>query len=202
MLQRPLKHFTMRRALQRRVHGRTKAVWSGLGRNHNMKTATKKTKKVRIRTFRGLPLRDATHDLLLQVTNSDKKKGIPKDPEHCAMAVSWCRMAGDPQAEAVIGRGIAHIKMRDEDGMWFWCRFRLTELTALRARKFDRTGIADEAGYRLTAPSISQNLDYRLILGKRKSNVQVRGGGIIPSRSRSRAHFGIQRECSRLGLLN
>ncbi len=126
-----------------------------------MKTATKKTKKVRIRTFRGLPLRDATHDLLLQVTNSDKKKGIPKDPEHCAMAVSWCRMAGDPQAEAVIGRGIAHIKMRDEDGMWFWCRFRLTELTALRARKFDRTGIADEAGYRLTAPSISQNLDYR-----------------------------------------
>lgn len=120
-----------------------------------------------VRMKDGLPVVEAEADLYVYVTEEDISCGVRKDPCRCAIAQAVKRSVGHVGGEAEIHRGIAYVKAPDEEGEMVWRRFRLGPRTRQRVEMFDKTGIADPAGYLLKAPTKTQRLDYRRAQAKK-----------------------------------
>lgn len=115
--------------------------------------------KTRVRKD-GVPVVDATADLMVFVTARDVTCAAPKNPCECAIAKAVKRAAGGA-AEAEVWRSFAYVKATNEDGAIVWLRYRLSPRTRARVEQFDKTGDAPVGAYMLKAPTETQTLAYR-----------------------------------------
>ncbi len=118
-----------------------------------------KLTKTRVRAD-GIPVIDATADLMVFVNHRDVQCATPKDPCQCAIAKAVKRAAGGA-AEAEVWRSFAYVKAMNEDGEVVWLRYRLSPRTRSRVEHFDKTGEAPVGAYMFKAPTLTQTLEYR-----------------------------------------
>lgn len=143
----------------------------------------------------GRPLLDATKALSFQVLPDDVKRGIPRDPNRCALARAALRtIDGDdyrPVLLAAIGARCAHIVFQDLPEVAF--RFMLSADDAARVRLFDknvedhrdlsRWMAPDGLTVTLQPPSPAQKLRARK--PKRRSTKPGNATGGVPTSRRA-----------------
>jgi len=106
------------------------------------------------RKLAGLPLRDATIDLVINVTPKDVRAQGKKSNTECAAAVAICRQQKVAEARVYLSR--TYVKKE----RW-WDRYVTPAALRTELVVFDRTGQFDVGEYRLMAPSEAQQLGYR-----------------------------------------
>lgn len=102
---------------------------------------------------------DVKHAIILMPTKEDIKKGDPKDPMGCALHNAACRMFNIPNC--AIGGRRAYIPQKDEKGNWYIARMRALPRTQAAIKKFDRTGVMPEGGFKFQPLAPSDKFKYK-----------------------------------------
>lgn len=111
---------------------------------------------------KGLPIIDATEDLVVTVTAADVRKAVPMSPTKCALANAACRMKG--VARAQFNKAITYLVFGDKI-----LRFETPESATREMVAIDRGGAFAEGEYVLKRVSKSNRLD--------RDNTGRKGGG-------------------------
>lgn len=110
------------------------------------------------RTYQGLRVREAKHDIILRVTDDDVAAAKRRDPENCALAQCAKRMFHVPRA--IFFRQICYVQLPEEKtGEQVLYRFLVSSKARRDIVKFDLTGEVAPGGYHLLAPRASNTLN-------------------------------------------
>jgi len=115
------------------------------------KKTSKKTHKD-ARTYKGLPLVDASKDLEICVTKNDVSTARKNDPSKCA-AANAIRREMKTEVEVHISR--TYVK---DNKKKVWVRFLTPNSVGREITSFDRAAIFEPGTYNLKAPSPGQRL--------------------------------------------
>ncbi len=111
------------------------------------------------RTYKGLPLVDASDDLDIEIRAGDVSSATQKDPANCAAANAAKRVL---QTEVEVHLSRIYIKDKKR-----WIRFITPEHISREIVSFDRGAVFEPGEYTFKAPSGSQRLgSYRHRGGK------------------------------------
>lgn len=124
----------------------------------------KKTRK--IRTFEGLPVVDAKHDIVVNVTAAADVKGShKKNPNSCAAAV-----AGKRELRKDVRVFLSRMYVKEKK---HWVRYVTSNNAAREIVSFDRGSAFEPGKYKFKAASEGQQLGY-----KKSNNHNSTGKGL------------------------
>lgn len=110
------------------------------------------------RTFKGLPVEDATEDFFIVPDQGlDIDQATRRDPENCAFALACKRLYGS--TAVVFFRTTAYVDLPDENNKRTVKRFYLPNPTKRLIADLDRGKKVSTAGFKLLAPTPSQTLE-------------------------------------------
>jgi hypothetical protein len=120
-------------------------------------------KNVPVHNPNGLPIVDATEDLIVQVKKKEIRSAVPLDPERCAVAKTCKLMPGVIRAS--IHKHCSYVVYADRI-----VRYMTTRAVLLNLVSLDRGGAFAEGVYRLKAPVNTQKIGSRLGRPRGKNN--------------------------------
>jgi hypothetical protein len=113
---------------------------------------TKSTSKER----RKYPVKDATKDIILTVTEADIKGAKRRDNAACAAANALCRQEHYKQAK--VFKTKTYVQMKDGT----WLRFITPKSLYIELMVFDRGGKMEATEFRIAAPTGAMKLGYHV----------------------------------------
>lgn len=142
------------------------------------------TKKIlKTRTFEGLPVVDATHDIALHVLSIDVKNAKKNDPKSCAAA-----KAGQRELKKDVRVFITRTYVKEKN---HWVRYKTPESVSREIVSFDRGSSFEPGTYIVKTPHESMKLGYN----RGRNDTHPRTGNKNPkprhvtAMIRSRAHY-------------
>lgn len=141
----------------------------------------------KIPKFFGLTPKDATEPLLFPVRRRHVVNAVPRDPEHCVIALALSSKSAKvrPVRAWNVGALIVHIVFGDEPGVVY--RYQISQKSMGLTRLFDTSEEEIKRNPQLVAgkviqlnpPSPTKKIGYR----RGKSGTNVRGTGVAKSRA-------------------
>lgn len=121
-------------------------------------------KRQSIQEYLGLPKswpvkEKIKHAIMILPNEKDIKSANKKDPQACALHHAACRLFNVPNA--AIGGRWAYIPQRDERGNPYIARMQAPPKTQAAIKKFDRTGVMPEGGFKFVPLNPSQMYLYK-----------------------------------------
>ena len=107
--------------------------------------------KQKIHRATGLPVKDADHELLIEMSDADSRRGRKTDPLNCALVKACYAQYHTPYVE--VRRSMAYVS----DGEVVW-RYHFNKQTAVMIEVFDQTGKFPAGEYWFVPPSPSARL--------------------------------------------
>ena len=129
------------------------------------------------RSYKGMPVREARANILLQPSKDDIKGATQESPTNCAFARFIKRTYNSPSVFVFKTR--AFIQTLDEAGEAVLERFVVRSYAREYVIKFDGGAKVDPGGFVLYAPKFSQTLKYKERLNKRAPH-KTKGAPLHP----------------------
>lgn len=141
-----------------------------------------KAQQAMLRMFHGLPVVDAEAPLRIFPIAADISGAKIKDPENCILARACKRMFGSKSI--LFWRTTAYVELTDENGTPRVERFKLSGYARKAIEKFDKTGIANPAGYTLSPPAPGVSLECQRL--QHQARREAIASGAIKNKYRRR----------------
>lgn len=102
----------------------------------------------------GIDVLNAAVDDVLEITQEDADKGVPRDHHKCSIAVSWRRHQPDLE-DVYVGKSRAY-KLKDHFGYMKWFRYNISKPILIQEAILDNGGRFCPGTYILKAPRLDQ----------------------------------------------
>jgi hypothetical protein len=109
------------------------------------------------RMFKGMPVRDATGNMLISVVPADEVGAKPRDATDCVYAKA-CKRMYDSSAVLFFKR-VVYVDLPEEDGTRVVRRFFASSKMTNAITEYDKTGTFKAGTYLLTAPGKGRSLE-------------------------------------------